>query len=136
MLFQIKWLTRQRLFLLLTALLMAFILWAIYSANSGQSTIFSDLVKNVPFGDKVGHFALFGGLSLPLNLSLSMRVYRPLRCYWGTLIVGLFALIEECSQALNATRTFDLGDLAADVAGLSCAALLTYMIAKRSRVAT
>jgi polysaccharide biosynthesis protein VpsQ len=36
----------------------------------------------------------------------------------GPVAVGLLATIEECAQAFFPTRTFSLGDLAANLAGV------------------
>ncbi|WP_256871047.1 VanZ family protein [Shewanella sp. Scap07] len=128
---QIKFSKFNAVIVLLTAMMLLFISWAIYSANIGQQTLFTELVRALPYGDKIGHFVLFGTLSLLLNLSLSMRVFRPLKCYWGTLLVAVFVVVEEGSQALIPSRTFDLADLLADAGGLACAAILTYIIDQR-----
>ncbi len=46
-----------------------FIGWVIYLANTGQSSIFFQLVRVIPYGDKLGHLFLFGFLILGLNVA-------------------------------------------------------------------
>ena len=66
-----------------------------------------------PF-DKVGHLALYGGLSF-FGVAFVGRARR-----WPfvlCLLVG--ATLEEVSQRAFPTRTFDLGDLAMNIIGIS-----------------
>ena len=66
-----------------------------------------------PF-DKVGHLALYGGLSF-FGVAFVSRGRR-----WP-FVMGLLvaATLEEVSQRAFPTRTFDLGDLAMNVLGIS-----------------
>jgi hypothetical protein len=98
-----------------------FILWVIYLADSGGSSVFFDWVRKTPNGDKIGHFFLFGVLTLLMIAASGFRVCRIkwLPLYYGAIGVFLFVLLEEISQIFFATRTFDLKDLTADVAGIS-----------------
>lgn len=64
--------------------------------------------------DKLGHLAAYGGLSF-LGVAFFGHARR-----WpvvGCLLVA--ATLEEISQLAFATRTFDLGDLAMNVVGIS-----------------
>jgi VanZ family protein len=74
----------------------------------------------VPFGDKIGHFLLMGVFSLVVNLILNARTIRiwKLNCLLGSLIVLAIVTLEEISQIFIGGRTFDLGDLAANAAGI------------------
>ncbi|MGB1296499.1 MAG: VanZ family protein [Flavobacteriales bacterium] len=97
----------------------SFIFWIIYMADTGQSSIFFDFIKKIPYGDKVGHFFIFGCVTLLANVVLRFRrLFNRKHLFLGTSIVALFALIEEISQMFFATRTFDLIDLTADSAGI------------------
>jgi VanZ family protein len=113
-----------------TTIFFLFILWVIYMANIGASTVFFDLVKMVSLGDKIGHVVLFGLLTLGLNMSLD---YRSLPggntgLLLGSCLVFAFAIIEELTQQLCPTRTFDVADLMADVAGITLFSLISRLL--------
>ncbi|MRG95341.1 VanZ family protein [Polyangium spumosum] len=75
-------------------------------------------ILTTPYLDKVLHFVLLGGASfLARRATNDARVTR-LRLPTGPVVVGLAATIEECTQALVSSRTFDLGDLAANLLGV------------------
>lgn len=120
---------------LITALAVAFfvfIVWIIYLANTGGSSIFFDLVRAIPYGDKLGHFSLFGFLTLVVVIALRFRTitFGRLNIYYGAILVAVFALGEELSQALVASRTFDLLDLTADTLGILAASFVASLINK------
>ena len=77
-------------------------------------------VREVPYGDKAGHFVLMGLLSLLVNLCLSCRSIRfaGVRVLAGSLIVLLVVVVEEFSQLFLRYRSFDAVDLVFDVAGI------------------
>jgi VanZ family protein len=77
-------------------------------------------IYHIPWGDKIGHFCLMGGFSFLLNLALRARTVkiRRVNLLLGSLIVLLVVTIEEFSQIFVRGRTFDLGDLAFDFAGI------------------
>ena len=80
----------------------------------------------IPLADKLAHCVLIGGLTLSLNILFRSQNQDllgrqiPIVCLW---LAG-FVAIEECSQIFVATRTFDLGDLAANWAGIIIACVL------------
>ncbi len=84
-----------------------------------------------PYGDKVGHFILFGLLSLLINLSVFEA--RPnadkkrLAVIVGLILAFLIGL-EELSQIWFPTRSFDLLDLAASYLGVAFFAWLAIKI--------
>lgn len=94
-------------------------------ANTGQNTIFFDLVKKTPYGDKLGHLVLFGVLTLGLIVGAGFRGVQcgVIKLYYGALAVTLFAIVEEVSQAFIPSRTFDLGDLTMGLVGIVVASL-------------
>jgi hypothetical protein len=113
-----------------TTIFFLFILWIIYMANVGASTFFFDLVKTVSLGDKIGHMVLFGLLTLGLNISLN---YRSLPggnagLLLGSSLVFAFAIIEELTQQLCPTRTFDMADLMADVVGITLFSMASRLL--------
>jgi len=107
-------------------LLLAFVIWVSYEADIGAENLFFTLVDSIPFGDKLGHIWLYGGLALLLNLGLKCRSFRFVdwRIQWGSAVVLLFAILEELSQGFFAARTLDMGDILADIIGVYLAAFL------------
>lgn len=116
----------------ITAGFFAFVLWLIYTANTGRESVFFELVESIPYGDKVGHLLLFGFLTLAANFAFRLRILdlRVFRLYIGTGIVSLFVVLEELSQTFIPSRTFELEDLAADTAGIILFTVLSHLIAK------
>ena len=97
-----------------------FIVLIIILADTGRLGIFAAL-NQIPFGDKAGHFILYGILALLINLSL-FRSF-PLHNQLGIvllsgLILVLLIGVEEYSQQFFARRTFDLVDLAFSYLGV------------------
>lgn len=116
-----------------------FILWIIYLANTGGSSIFFDFIRSTPYGDKLGHMGLFGFLALAAVLGSKFRTftYGKFKLYYGATLVSLFVVGEELSQAFIPSRTFDFSDLAADAVGIVVAVGIAYMAEKRlTNVAT
>ena len=115
-----------------------FIIWIIYLANSGGESIFFRLVAAFPYGDKLGHFMLFGILVFGVNLAtrfhlFPIRIVR-FRIYSGTLWVSLFVTLEELSQGFFSTRTMDWTDLIADACGILFFTWLTSRVASSKRI--
>ena len=113
----------------------AFICWIIWLADTGRSSVFFDLVKMLPYGDKLGHFCLFGLLTLGSNAALQ---FRKARLGWiavplGSLLVLCFVLLEEFSQHFVPGRTLDLLDLLADSAGIALFTWLSFRLERRIR---
>lgn len=110
----------------------AFILWVIYMANTGNHLILFDWVKMIPYGDKLGHFILFGLLTLAINFSLRLKSVniQGYPIYLGTLLVSVFVLLEELSQFFFPLRTVDAIDLLADCLGILFFTYLTRRIAR------
>ena len=90
-----------------------FIILIIVLADSGRLGILSFL-NRIPFGDKAGHFLLYGILVLLINLSL-FRAFPAQGRVRITLISGMILIVliglEEFSQQFFVRRSFDLVDL-------------------------
>lgn len=97
---------------------LSFIFWVIYSANTGQSNSIFRFIQETPYGDKLGHFSLFGLLTLAINYGLNFRKTFIPSILIGTLAVFIFAVLEELSQYYIPTRTLDFIDFIADVLGI------------------
>jgi len=73
-------------------------------------------VLSTPGLDKVIHFLLLGGASFLARKATDDARMKGIPT--GPLVVGLCATIDECTQAFVPTRTFSLGDMAANLAGV------------------
>jgi VanZ family protein len=124
---------------ILAIIFIGFVVWVLVRADANQPTIFQTFAVSLPYGDKIGHFCLFGTFSLLLNFTLKLKriplAYFNLKkrsIYLGSLCVLSFAVIEEFSQLMFAPqRTFDLIDLLADICGIATAHVATHFIATR-----
>ncbi len=86
-------------------------------------------VYNFPYGDKVGHFTLFGLLSLVVDLSVfeaRPSADKKRLAVITSLILALFIGLEEYSQRFFPTRTSDIFDFLASCAGVTFFAWLAY----------
>jgi hypothetical protein len=77
-------------------------------------------IYSIPYGDKIGHFCLMGVFSFLLNLALKAKAIKlgKLNLPLGSLVVLLVVVVEEFSQLWVRGRTFDVGDLLFDSAGI------------------
>jgi VanZ family protein len=89
-------------------------------ADTGQKSIFFDFVRIIPFGDKIGHFLLFGFLTLGTNIVFKLRGIRigNINVLYGSIVIVCVVVIEELSQKYMPGRTFDVIDIIASLAGI------------------
>jgi len=111
-----------------------FVIAVIVLADHGSLPHSIRALYDFPNGDKVGHFILFGVLTFFLTRAfLSSFPSKPRG--WVALSIGLilalFIALEEWSQQLFPTRTFDLLDLLASYAGIVAFALLAVYWGKQ-----
>jgi len=120
---------------IITVLFVLFILWVIYMANTDQPMFFFTLLKDVPFGDKMGHFLLFGLLTLGANLSTGNRRvnWGKFRLPLGTALVLAFVIVEELSQHFIPSRTLDVVDGLANLLGIGAFTLLSLEWERRRK---
>ena len=88
-------------------------------------------VYDFPYGDKVGHFTLFGLLSFVINLSVfEARPFANKRrlAVITSLVLALFIGFEEYSQRFFHTRQSDIFDFLASCAGVTFFAWLAYRL--------
>ncbi|NKF49315.1 trypsin [Shewanella sp. WXL01] len=123
----------QHIIKLVAASFSLFILWVIYLANTGASSSLFHLVAAIPYGDKLGHLLLFGSLSC--LMIVASRFYRlklfGKQAYLGAILVSLFVIAEEFSQAFIATRTFDFTDLLFDAIGIGLSVIVCCKLQQR-----
>ena len=104
----------------ITFLFALFIILIIVLADKGQLGLLR-LINQIPYGDKVGHFILYGILTLLMDLTLfrSLPLQSP---KWVTVMSGLMLAlligIEEFSQQFFASRTVSFQDLFAGYLGV------------------
>lgn len=104
----------------LAILFCLFIIGIILLADLGMLG-FLGILNQIPYGDKVGHFILYGVLTLLLDLTLfrSRPHLRPgLIALQVALVLALLIGLEEYSQQFFAKRSFDLVDLAFSYLGV------------------
>jgi VanZ family protein len=104
----------------ITILFALFIALIIILADLGKLG-FLGLINSVPYGDKAGHFLLYGILTLLIDLTLlrSHRDRNPnLLVFRVALVLALLIGLEEVSQQFFDKRTFSLIDLAASYLGV------------------
>jgi len=97
----------------LTILFCLFIIGIIVLADLGMLGILG-ILNQIPYGDKAGHFLLYGVLTLLLDLALfrSRPHLRPgLIALQVALVLVLLIRLEEYSQQFFAKRSFDPVDL-------------------------
>lgn len=104
----------------ITILFTLFILIIITLADTGNLGILK-LVNRLPYGDKVGHFTLYGILTLLIDLtffrSFPLRSPKLVAVVSGLILAALIGF-EEFSQQYFAERTFSLRDLIASYLGV------------------
>lgn len=118
----------------------SFLVALVVLADSGQGRHLFALAGQIPAGDKLGHFALFGTLSFLVNLigrAGTTRLFG-LQTLKGSAAIMALVTLEECSQVLFRSRTFDLLDLASDALGIWLFGWLatTYLERKRRQLQT
>ena len=116
-----------------SAFFLLFIITVIVLADQGSLPVFMKVMYRFPYGDKAGHFILFGLLNFFITSAfLSSHLPQPRSRL--TLSVGfvlaLFIGAEEWSQQFFSTRTFDLIDLSASYLGLLVGGWMAYKIWK------
>ena len=103
-------------------LFFVFIVAVIVLADMDHLPHFIRAIYDFPYGDKLGHFILFGLLNFFITSAfLSSNLSRPRS--WVALSVGLILAVlvtaEEFSQKNFPSRTFDLFDLLASCVGVA-----------------
>lgn len=119
-----------------------FICWIIFLADTDQENWIMKIGHSIRYGDKIGHFVLYGLLSFFINVGMSFRRIRIQKYYIfvGSAAVLLFAFIEEFTQLFLIHRNFDFIDMLFDVLGIASFSILSSITTQRrknkTRVAT
>ena len=90
-------------------------------------------LRNLPYGDKIGHFLLMGFFSFLLNLALSAKTVNVWKVNYllGSIMVLTVVTIEEFSQIFIRGRTFDWSDLIFDYLGIFIFGEIARLICKK-----
>lgn len=98
----------------------------VMAADANWLPRFAQDLHDLPYGDKVIHFTLFGLLALAANLALASHRPRSLAraVALGTILVLAIATAEEYSNVVVPCRDWSLGDLTANYLGVACIGLL------------
>ena len=95
------------------------------------------LFNDIPYGDKAGHFILYGILTLLIDLAVlrSLAPRRPkLVAVMISLVLGGLIGLEEYSQQYFANRTFSLMDLSASYLGVIFFSWLALRVARKQGI--
>ena len=104
----------------ITTLFALFIILIIVLADNGQLGILK-LINQIQYADKVGHFILYGILTLLIDLTLfrSLPLQSPRRVtVISGVMLALLIGIEEFSQQFFSSRTVSFQDLFAGYLGV------------------
>jgi VanZ family protein len=116
------------------AILFAFlVLLIIVLADMGALPHYLQILKDLPYGDKAGHFILYGILTLLVDLALfrSLPLQSPKQvAVMSGLILAVLIGLEEFSQQYFANRTSSLTDLIASYLGMIFFSWLALRIAR------
>lgn len=98
----------------------------VFAADADRLPRFAQYLHDLPYGDKVIHFTLFGLLALVANLALASHGRRSLAraASLGSILVLAIATAEEYSNVFLPSRDWSLGDLTANYLGVACIGLL------------
>ena len=111
----------------------AFFITIVIIADRGEGDRWWAFIHQIPYGDKIGHLVLIGMLSLLCNLALAPRKVSHLPPFitLTTFVLLVLLTLEEIAQAFLPTRTCDLGDWLADLAGLALGQWLALIARRR-----
>lgn len=120
-------------FRITASLFVAFLLCVLTIANRGEGGNWWGFLTAIPFGDKLGHLGLMGGLSLLCNLAFPPQRTDSYRRFitTTTLVILIIISVEEVAQAFIPTRTCDWFDWLADLVGLFSGQVLAAGIRRR-----
>lgn len=89
-------------------------------ANNSELPCWITWYNEIPYGDTVGHFVLFGVFSMAVTAGLRFKKISVFsrRLFLGSVITFLFVTTEEISQQFIAVRNFSWLDLSANYLGI------------------
>jgi polysaccharide biosynthesis protein VpsQ len=120
---------RRRLLKIFALVVLAFLVFLMWAADSGNLPNYAGFLYDFRYGDKVGHFVLYGIVAFFLSIAFprTFKVWR-FQIPYVALFFLLFALGEEWSQMLFPRRSPDIIDGVCTALGI----LVGTWIARRS----
>ena len=114
--------------------LLTFMGWIYIDANTGDYNTMLIMAKSVPYGDKMGHFILYGGLTLILNLTLGLRQIRIAgnEFLLGSVIILIVTFVDEFTQIPQKSRSFEWLDMSSNLLGIAFFSYLAVIIDRQS----
>ena len=105
----------------------------IVAADRGALPTLIQRLYAFPGGDKIGHAALFGGLTFVATLATPRRTVAlgSVRLPVAALVVAVLVALEEAAQARFPDRTLSLADLAASYVGIVGGAAGALVLSRR-----
>ena len=125
----------NRIFKTLFVAFVGFLIWIIYQRDVGAQLGFIGFIAAIPYGDKWGHFFLFGTLTFITILATQFHRFSAPRLnavYSAPLLIAIVVALEETSQLFLDTRTFEWLDLVADALGILVFAFAARLVELRS----
>ena len=114
--------------------LLTFMGWIYIDANTGDYNTMLKMAGSVPYGDKMGHFLLYGALTLILNLTLNLRQVKigSHEFLRGSVIILIVTFIDEFTQILNESRSFEWLDMSSNLLGIVLFSYFSFFIGNLS----
>ena len=90
-------------------------------ADRGEGSRWWGFIDHIPQGDKLGHVVLIGAMAFLCNLAIlpRSRPWLPRFITLVTLVLLVLLSLDELAQAFIPTRTCDIFDWLANLAGLA-----------------
>jgi len=90
-------------------------------ADRGEGSRWWGFIDHIPQGDKLGHVVLIGTMAFLCNLAIvpRPRAWLPRFITLTTLVLLVLLSLDELAQAFIPTRTCDIFDWLANLAGLA-----------------
>ena len=120
----------------ITVLFALFIVLVIVLADAGKLGILA-LINSIPYADKVGHFILYGILTLLVDLTAiraRLKITPKLTVVQCGLILALLIGLEEFSQRFFHSRHSDIVDLTFSYLGVIFFSWLALKINRRGGI--
>ncbi len=118
-----------------TLVFFLFICYVIYSADTRTLPDWMYLIYHFPYGDKLGHFILYGIMAFLMNVSFPDWAFRAggISLPGGGLVFAAFSILEEISQSFFASRSSSWLDLACSLLGIVVFSLLSRLFTRYTR---
>lgn len=90
------------------------------------------VLRALPYGDKVGHFVLYGTITFALAMMVKTRA-QAFAVGFGVTLLGV---ADEFRQLSTPNRNFSISDVLANAGGVCAGLLLVLLVARQVRATT